>query len=116
MESNQNNTQPEWKSETEEDKLFGIETKRYQNGQVMKRCTLSDGRIAEARRLKGSDGREVSRLTNGEQEKYQKAIIALSVTISGEAIVIEDLDAMWLDDVTKITMLASINFPSAQNA
>jgi hypothetical protein len=112
--SDETNT-PEWKIENDDDKTFGIETKRYPNGQIMKRCKLSDGRIAEAKRLKGSDAKEVSRLTGGEAEGYQDAIIAKCLTIDGKAIVPEDVQDMWMDDRTKVTMLAAINFPSAQN-
>lgn len=114
--NNENNLpEPDWKFEDDADKEMGIETKRYPNGQVLKRCKLSDGREAVARRLKGNDGREVSRLTAGEQDKYRVAIAAMCVTVNGEKVTPEEIDDLWFDDVTRITMLASINFPIAQN-
>lgn len=105
----------EWVFENEKDDLFKVETKRYDNGQVMKRCTLSDGRVAISRKLKGSDLKEVRRLTGGDSEKYQNAIVAKCVTLDDKPITIEEIDDLWMDDATKIVMMASINFPSTQN-
>lgn len=108
-------TEEGWGYANDNDKLLGIESKEYDNGQRMRRSKLSDGRIAVARRLKGKDGDEIQRMISGNADKYKDAVIAKCVTIDGNPIVMEDLSEMWLEDVNAITMLASVNFPSTQN-
>ncbi len=107
--------EPQWATESESDRLFEIETKRYENGQILKRCKLSDGRVAESRRLKGNDGRQIKRLTDGKEEEYQSAVVVMCVTIDGKKVTIEEIQDLWLDDYTKLIMLASANFLSTQN-
>lgn len=100
-----------WFFESETDQTFGIETFLYENGGCSKRVKLKDGKEAVCRLLKGKDRVQLNRITNGEAGKMQDAITALSTTIDGKAIVLEDLDNMWFNDYTKVQMMAgSINF------
>lgn len=108
--------EPEWIFETDDDKELGIETRRYSNGQIMKRAKLSDGRTAVARRLKGFDVREIQKVMGNDSGKYQNAVIARCLTIDDAKVVIEDVEQMWMDDYNTILALASINFSSTQNA
>lgn len=118
MENQTNETQQEkkWFYEDDTDKELGIETKISDDGNKSKRCTLSDGRIAVAQRLKGRDLKMIKRQMAGEAEKFQDAVTAASVTINNEKLIVEDLEDIWMDDYTKIIAMASINFPSTPNA
>lgn len=114
---NINTTQdPEWKFENDDDKDSGIETKRYNNGQILKRAKLSDGRMAVARRLKGFDAREIQKQIAGDAHKYQAAVMARCLTIDDKKVVIEDIEQLWLDDYTTVVSIARINFSTTQNA
>lgn len=110
------NTEPTWKYETDDDKDLGIETQRYENGQIMKRVKLSDGRYAVARRLKGRDANSVRRITAGDEGKYSEAIAVQCIKIDDKALVIEDLADMWMDDYQSIMSIATINFPITRTA
>lgn len=100
-----------WFFEGEEDQVMGIETINYENGGVSKRCKLKDGREAISHLLKGKDRVMLKRITGGEASKMQDAVVALSTKIDGKAIVVEDLDEMWFNDLTKVqSMATSINF------
>jgi hypothetical protein len=108
-------TQQGYTYENEEDEQLGIETARYDNGGVTKRKTLSDGRVATCRRLKGKDTIAIQRLIGGNAEKYQAAVTAQCTKIDEQELQIEDLEEMWMDDATAINLMASINFPSSLN-
>ena len=100
-----------WFTEDETDEAMGIETMHYDNGGVSKKCVLKDGRIVHTWLLNGKDRVMLKRITNGDSSKVQDAIIALSTTINDKALVIEDIDELWFNDLTKIqTMASSINF------
>lgn len=107
---------PVWKFENDDDKEMGIETRRYDNGQIMKRAKLSDGRIAVARRLKGFDSREIQKVIGSDANKYRDAVIARCITINEQKVVIEDVEQMWMDDYNTVLALATINFSSTQTA
>jgi hypothetical protein len=97
--------------EDAQDETMEIWTKNYENGSKTKRCALSDGRIANCRRLKGKDNALIQRLTNSDSAKVQLAVAALSTQIDDKDVVIEDLEGLWYNDFTKIlAMSSSINF------
>lgn len=97
--------------ENEEDKTMGIETCDYENGSKVKRCTLSDGRIAISRRLKGKDRLLIKRLIGDQKERMEDAVTALSTKIDDKEIVFEDIDNLWFNDAMAIqTMATMLNF------
>lgn len=102
----------DWFYADDNEKEMGIETIEYENGGKSKRVTLSDGRVAISRRLKGKDREQIKRLAGGDGAgKMQDAVIALSTKINDKDMVMEDLDTLWYDDVTKVQTIAlSINF------
>ena len=101
----------EWFFEDEADEAMGIESIQYENGSRCKRAKLSDGRLAEVRRLKGKDHLMIQRIANNESGKFQSAAAAMSAKIDGKGVVVEDLENMWYNDFTKIiSMSSSINF------
>lgn len=113
---NQTNQDPEWFFETDDEKESGIETKKYDNGSILKRVKLSDGRVAVCRRLKGFDMQEITRQMAGKAENYQNAVMARSITIDEQKIVVDDITQVWMDDYTLLLSIASINFPSTRTA
>jgi hypothetical protein len=111
MNDQQNATDPQWVVANDNDALFGIETIEYPNGGKCKRATLSDGRVAVVRRLKGSDKKSIDRITNGNSEDVQDAMAVVATKIGDQSIVIEDLREMWFDDSTLIDIMnGGLNF------
>lgn len=103
-----------WYFDDKADKAMGIETYRYDNESISKRCTLSDGRKAVCRRLKGKDRHLINRLVENSTDKggtYKDAVTAVSTKIDDKDIVIEDLDSLWFNDLINIqTMASTLNF------
>lgn len=106
----------EWVFENESDKLLGIETLAGENGNKLKRATLSDGRVAVVERLKAKDVKAIQRQMAGNPENFQQSVIAASLKVNGEKVVVEELDEIWMNDYTVILAMAEINFPSTPNA
>lgn len=103
----------EWKFENDDDKQFGIQTWEGPKGEKQKRAKLSDGRIAIVKMLKGKDVKDVQRQTGGNTDKFQSAVLAMSLTVDDQKMVIEEIEELWFGDFTKLMTMATINFPSA---
>lgn len=100
-----------WYFDSKTDETMGIETYRYDNGGISKRCKLSDGKEAVCHRLKGKDRLTVKRACGNDKEKFEDALIAVCTKINDKGIVLEDLDSMWFNDVLTIqTMASTLNF------
>lgn len=100
-----------WYFDSKTDEAMGVETYRYDNGGISKRCKLSDGRTAVAHRLKGKDRLIVKRACGNDKEKYEDALTAVCTKIDDKGMVMEDLDNMWFDDaMTLQTMAQQLNF------
>jgi len=116
MEPTTNNQQQtpaigEWHTANEADAAMAIETCIYENGNISKRCTLSDGKVAICHRLKGKDRTLIKRLAGDDKNKFEDALIAVSTKIDGKDIVMEDLDALWFNDAMQLqTMATTLNF------
>jgi hypothetical protein len=95
----------------ETDEAMGVETKKYENGNEVKRVTLSSGKIAQVRELKAWEMEESSRLHQNDKEKITMAVAALSTTIDDVKVVYEELRQMKGKDWLKIKYaVALINF------
>lgn len=105
-----------WFFENDTDKTAGIETVKYENGNIAKRVKLSTGQYAVARELKGKDMKKVQQISKGNQEDYLPALMITSVHLEDEAgkkenITLEELDEMRGKDYNLIqTIAAEINF------
>lgn len=100
-----------WYYESTDDEAMGIMTMRYENGSIVKRTTLKDGRVAICRQLRGVDRHIVNRVSGGDPKKQADAVTALSTKIDDKDIVIEDLDLLLYSDVQKIAVMsAMLNF------
>lgn len=71
---------------------------------------LPSGRKAETRKYKGRDIREAQRIADGDPGKITFALIAMSTTIDGQPIAMEDLDEMDGPDVLKLMGEFGSNF------
>lgn len=101
----------DWQYADKEEEILGIQTLQYENGSLVKRCTLSDGKVAKCRQLKGKDRHMINRISAGERDKVQDAVIALSTQIDGKDIIIETLDDLKFVDYTKVSSMATtLNF------
>jgi uncharacterized protein YbjQ (UPF0145 family) len=99
----------EYSDESEE--ALGIETKTYENGNLVKRVKLTDGRIAIIRELNGKDVELSSRIHGNDKDKVLMAMCSVATRINENAIVIEDLELMKAKDYQKIRIAcALLNF------
>ena len=101
----------DWYSESENDLALSIETKKYSNGNLVKRCFLSDGRVAICRELTGADCVESDKISQSKQELVYSAMMALSAKIDDKPVVLEDLLQMKAKDFNRIKiMTVTLNF------
>lgn len=98
--------------EDEGNEVFKIESHVYENGNEVRRVTLSTGKVAIVRELNGLEtGRDVERLCKGERENYQFAMIAIATKIGDTGLTMEDVKEMKGKDFTKLQVAnAQINF------
>jgi len=113
--TNTNQPKNEWYFEDENDKELGIETQSYDNGNLVKRATLSDGRIAIVRELKGKDMKLVDKVSDGKKDEYLSALMHVATKIhDGDketGITLEELDELKGKDHTKLKIMATtLNF------
>lgn len=100
---------PHFENDTE--KEMGIETVDYPNGNRTKQLTLSTGQKAVVRELFGRDNKELIRRAAGDIDNYQNAQLSIAVTLDGQRLIIEDIDAMKQKDLSKLMVAnAALNF------
>lgn len=86
----------------EDEKVLGIETGTYNNGNQIKRVMLDNGKTAIVRELLGKDMRQAETLAGGVQENFTTAMMALATKIDGKQLPFEDYDLMKARHFTKI--------------
>jgi len=97
--------------EDDTDEGFKIETKVHENGNKVKRITLSDNRVCVARELKGSDMEKADRMHGNDQSKVITAMMSLAVKINDQPVVMEDLRELKARDYNAIKIAVShLNF------
>lgn len=97
--------------ENENDAVLSIETKKYPNGNLVKRCVLSTGKTAVCRELTGADCIEADKITQKEPELATAALMAVATRIDDKPIVVEDLLILKARDFTRIkAMTVALNF------
>jgi len=96
----------------ESNEQYGIESKDYENGNMIRRCTLSDGSIAIIRELTGSEmGINVNRLSVGNKDLVQFAILSIATKFGEAGKTMEEIMQMKGKDYLKIQVANSqINF------
>ncbi len=101
----------QWFFEHDNDAIIGIETRKYSNGDVIKRCRLSNGAEAVSREISGADLIETDKVAGGKQENAFPAMMAMSTKIDGISVTMEDLLVLKAKDFNKIrAMVAQLNF------
>jgi hypothetical protein len=78
--------------------------------QVVQTEVLPSGKIAVVGEFFGKHIREATRIADGDSGKMIFALIAITTTIDGKPIVVEDLDLMQGRDVLKLQSMFSVNF------
>lgn len=81
-----------------------------------KELKLPSGKTAVMRDFKGKDVREAQRLSEGDPGKLLFGIIAITTTIDGTPVTLEDLDEMNGQDVFTLYGQFGGNFISAPNS
>lgn len=81
-----------------------------------KELKLPSGKVAIMRDFKGKDVREAQRLSEGDPGKLLFGIIAITTTIDGNPVTLEDLDEMNGQDVFMLYGQFGGNFTSAPNS
>lgn len=97
--------------ETEAEKELGISTIVYDNGNVTKKATLSNGSVAVVRTTFGRDNKEILRRINGDGEDYINGQISVATTIDGKPALFEDIQSMKSKDINKLAVCnQALNF------
>lgn len=73
-------------------------------------ATLPSGKVAVVSDFKGKHIRQATEQADGNAGKMIFALIAITTTIDGKKIVMEDLDEMPGRDVLKLQAMFSVNF------
>lgn len=89
-----------------------IESKKYENGNEVRRVTLSNGTVCIVRELTGKEiGMDVARLTGGNKDNYQFAMVAVATKFGEQGKTLEDILDMKGKDYTRLQAANSqINF------
>ena len=96
---------------SDNDKILGVETAIYNNGNEVRRITLSTGKVAVIRELSGEEMINVNKMLNGVADNYGPAIMHFSVKIDGQQIPMEDYPKMKGKDFNKINLqIMDLNF------
>ena len=90
---------------------MSILTKNYDNGNIVKKAPLKNGRTAIVRELTGADvlvAQEIAGDKDKRGRRYQLAVAALATKVDGVQVVLEDLLAMKASDMTKISSASAL--------
>lgn len=96
----------------ESDETMTVETKTYENGNVVKRVTLSDGRKAIVRELKAWETEEeASKFHQNNKTMVEMAIATIATKINDQPVIFEDIREMKAKDWNKIKYASAlVNF------
>lgn len=64
--------------------------------------TLPSGKVAVIQPFKGKHIRQAQKIAGGDEDKMMFALIAITTTLDGVAVVMEDIDEMEGKDVLKL--------------
>jgi hypothetical protein len=73
-------------------------------------AVLPSGKVAVVSDFKGKHIRQATEMADGNAGKMIFALIAITTTIDGKKIVLEDIDEMPGRDVLKLQAMFSVNF------
>lgn len=97
--------------ENSEEQAIGVETKVYDNGNLVKRAKLSNGKVAVIRELLGKDNKDIFKTIGDKSDGFLNASIACATKIDDQPVLMEDIDFMKMKDVNKLTaMHQALNF------
>ncbi len=112
METNQEEKfSKDWHFADDNEKVLGVETAIYANGNEVKRLTLSSGKTAIIRELSGQDMIQVTKLTGSNPDNYTPALMHYAVKIDGHQLPMEDFPKLKGKDFNKLNIqVLSLNF------
>jgi hypothetical protein len=97
--------------ENEEEMTVGVTTKKYENGNVVKRVVFPDGKIAIVRELTGKDQKLINRFSGQDEEKIMLAGVTVATMIDGKAETYEFFEAMKLKFLNRLVFcFRELNF------
>jgi len=95
----------------EQDHSMGVETKKYENGNEVKRIVLSDGKVALVHEMKAWEMEESEKFHGNKPNQFTMAIATMCTKIDDKRVAFEDLKFMKSKDWLKIKYaVALINF------
>lgn len=95
----------------ETDEAMGIASKKYENGNEVKRIKLSDGRIATVRELPAWEMEESEKFHENKANQVTMGVATMCTQIDGKNVAFEDLKFMKGKDWNKIKVAcATLNF------
>ena len=96
---------------SEDEKVLGVQTAVYANGNEVKKFSISGDREVIVRELNGHDMLQVNKLVVGDADNYIPAMMHYSVKIDGKQLPVEDFPKMKGKDFNKIQIqVMALNF------
>lgn len=97
--------------ESDSDNVMNIYTKLYENGNKVKKVTLSTGKVAIVRELLGEETKNITRFMDKDPERYQMAGITVATKVDDQLQPIEFYEKMKMRDFNKLlSMYQDLNF------
>jgi aspartate/glutamate racemase len=88
--------------ENDEEMTVGVMTKKYENGNIVKRVIFPDGKTAIVRELTGKDQKLINRFSNQDEEKIMLAGVTVATTVDGKQETYEFFEAMKLKMLNRL--------------
>lgn len=98
--------------ETENEEIMGIQTKEYENGNLVKKVPLRKGKFATVRELDRKELRKVYEIAGGnDKDRLVSALIAMSTKIDDQELIMEDVLEYKAKDYSRLSLAAqALNF------
>ena len=100
--------------ESLQDEFMNVHTKKYDNGSVVKKVLLRNGRIAIVREMERTEMKRVHSLagdTSTDNDRYTAALIAVCTKIDDQEIIMEDVLEYKAKDFSRLTYASqTLNF------
>ena len=88
--------------ESSDDAEMGVMTRKYENGNLVKRVIDKDGKVFIVRELSGRDQKHITRFADGEKEKVVLAGLTVATTVDGKPETFEYFEGMKMKFLNKL--------------
>lgn len=98
--------------ETENEEVMEIQTKEYENGNLIKKVPLRKGRFAIVRELDRKELKKVYEIAGGnDKDRLSASLIAMSAKIDDQELIMEEVLEYKAKDYSRLSMAAqALNF------